>query len=92
MSGTTHQEESHWIRSWFPRLGQDDVDQFLLVEKEGERKQKMKTKYRVLLLQHKWIYLPKQLTIVIAKAELNNKYVSLQQSVKHMKEHINLNL
>lgn len=68
--------------SWFPPLGQDDVDQFLLVEKEGERRQKMKTKYRVLLLQHKLVYLHKQLTIVIGKAELNNEYVSLQQSVK----------
>lgn len=81
MSGTTHQEESHWITNWFPLLGQDDVDQFLLVERKGEGRQKMKTKYRVLLLQHKVLYLPKQLTIVIAKAELN-EYVSLQQSVK----------
>lgn len=82
MFGTTHQEESHWITSWFPLLGQDDVDQFLLVEKEGERRQKMKTNYRVLLLQHKLLYLPKQFTIVIAKAELDDEYVSLQQSVK----------
>lgn len=81
MSGTTHQEESHWIRSWFPLLGQDDVDQFLLVEKEGEGRQKMKTKYKVLLLQHKLLYLPKQLKIVVVKAELN-KYVSLQQCPK----------
>lgn len=81
MSGTTHQEESHWIMSWFPLLGQDDVDQFLLVEKEGEGRQKMKTKYKVLLLQHKLLYLPKQLKIVVVKAELN-KYVSLQQCPK----------
>lgn len=42
----------------------------------------MKTNYRVLLLQHKLLYLPKQFTIVIAKAELDDEYVSLQQSVK----------
>lgn len=56
--------------NWFPLRGRDDVDQFLLVEKEGEGRQKMKTKYRVLLLQHELLYLPKQLTIVIGKAEL----------------------
>lgn len=42
MSGTTHQEELRWITSWFPLLGQDDVDQFLLVEKRGGGREKIK--------------------------------------------------
>lgn len=42
MSGTTHQEVLHWTTNWFPLLGQDDVDQFLLVGKVTGRRERGK--------------------------------------------------